>query len=822
MCETMTEENQKQKQETVVPTKIDEEMKRSYIDYSMSVIVGRALPDVRDGLKPVHRRVLYGMYELSNTHDKPYKKSARVVGDVMGKYHPHGDAAIYDTIVRMAQDFSLRYPLVDGQGNFGSVDGDSAAHMRYTEIRMEEIAEELLADLDKETVDFSPNFDETLKEPTVLPAKLPNLLINGSSGIAVGMATNIPPHNLGEIVDGTVALIDNPALEPVDMLNYIKGPDFPTGAFIYGREGIKEAYLTGRGSIRQRAKAEIIEEGGKTSIIVTEIPYMVNKAKLIETIAELVKDKKIEGISDLRDESDRDGMRIVIELKRAANANVLLNQLFKHTQMETTFGVNNLSLVDNVPMTLNLKDTIGYYIKHRQEVVTKRSQFELKKAEAREHILAGLIIALTNIDDFVRIIRASANPDDARAALMEKYSLSEEQAKAILEMRLSRLTGLERQKIDDERSELMKEIEHLKSVLASTQMVLDIIKAELLALKEKYGDKRRTLIVDSAGEIVDEDLIPVENMVVSITNTGYIKRMPVDTYRTQRRGGVGIVGMETKEEDYVVDVFVASTHDNILFFSNKGKVYALKVYEIPPAQSRQARGKAIINLINIEPGEAINAMMPIKTFDDQHYLIMCTREGTIKKTVLSAYQNIRSTGIIAIGLTEGDELISVKLTNGEQEVLIATRNGKINRFCEKEVRDTGRPAQGVIGIRLSENDKVIGMEIVQPAQSVLTICGNGFGKRTPIEEYTPHHRGGQGMISIKTTLRNGPVVSVIGVTDDEEIVVATKDAQMVRMKAMEIPEIGRNTQGVRVIKLRTEDGVVAVAKLVSEKKEEEI
>jgi DNA gyrase subunit A len=818
----MTEEKQKQKQETIVLTKIDEEMKHSFLDYSMSVIVSRALPDVRDGLKPVHRRCLYGMYELGNTHDKAYKKSARVVGDVMGKYHPHGDTAIYDTIVRIAQDFSLRYPLVDGQGNFGSVDGDSAAHMRYTEIRMEEIAEELLADLDKETVDFAPNFDETLKEPTVLPAKLPNLLINGSSGIAVGMATNIPPHNLCEVVDGTVALIDNPEMEPAEMLNYVKGPDFPTGAFIYGRDGIREAYLTGRGSIRQRAKTEIIGEGGKTTILVTEIPYMVNKAKLIENIAELVKDKKIEGISDLRDESDREGMRIVIELKRTANANVLLNQLFKHTQLETTFGVNNLSLVDNAPMALNLKDTIGYYIKHRQEVVTKRSQFELKKAEAREHILAGLIIALNNIDDFVRIIRASANADDARAALIEKYSLSEEQAKAILEMRLSRLTGLERQKIDDERAELMKEIAHLKAVLASPKMVLDIIKAELLALKEKYGDARRTVVVDSAGDIVDEDLIPVENMVVSITNTGYIKRMLVDTYHTQRRGGVGIVGMETKEEDHVVDVFVASTHDNILFFSNKGKVYALKVYEIPPAQSRQARGKAIINLINIEPGEAINAMMPIKTFDDQHYLIMCTREGTIKKTMLSAYQNIRSTGIIAIGLTEGDELISVKMTSGEQEVLIATRNGKINRFSEKEVRDTGRPAQGVIGIRLSENDKVIGMEIVDPAQSVLTICGNGFGKRTPIEEYMPHHRGGQGMISIKTTLRNGPVVSVIGVIGDEEIVVATKDAQMVRMMVSEIPEIGRNTQGVRVIKLRPEDGVVAVAKLVSEKKEEEI
>jgi DNA gyrase subunit A len=811
-----------QKQETVVPIKIEEEMKRSYIDYAMSVIVGRALPDVRDGLKPVHRRVLYGMYELGNTHDKPYKKSARIVGDVMGKYHPHGDMAIYDTIVRMEQDFSLRYPLVDGQGNFGSVDGDSAAAMRYTEVRMAEIAGELLADLDKETVDFAPNFDETLKEPTVLPAKLPNLLINGSSGIAVGMATNIPPHNLGEIVDGTVAVIDNPDIAPIDLLNYVKGPDFPTGAFIYGREGIKEAYLTGRGSVRLRAKAEIVEEGGKTAIIVTEIPYMVNKAKLIENIAELVKDKKIEGISDLRDESDRDGMRIVIELKKAANANVLLNQLFKHTQLETTFGVNNLSLVDNVPMTLNLKDTIGYYIKHRQIVVTRRSQFELKKAEAREHILVGLLIALTNIDDFVKIIRASSNADEARASLMGKYGLSEEQAKAILDMRLSRLTALERQKIDDERAALLKEIEHLKAVLASPQMVLDIIKSELLALKEKYGDKRRTIIVDSAGELVDEDLIPVENVVVSITSTGYIKRMPVDTYRTQRRGGVGIVGMETKEEDYVVDVFVASTHDNILFFSNKGKVYALKVYEIPPAASRQARGKAIINLINIEPGEKINAMIPIKTFDNQHSLIMCTREGTIKKTVLSAYQNIRSTGIIAIGLSEGDELIAVKLTSGAQEVLIATRNGKINRFEEKEVRDMGRPAMGVIGIRLTENDKVIGMEIVDPAQSVLTICENGFGKRTPIEEYTPHHRGGQGMINIKTTLRNGPVVSVISVTGEEEIVVATKDAQMVRMKVSEIPEIGRNTQGVRVIKIRSEDGVVAVAKLVTEKKEEEI
>ncbi|HUL62427.1 MAG TPA: DNA gyrase subunit A [Methanocella sp.] len=815
-------EEKRQKQETIVPVEIDEEMKRSYIDYSMSVIVGRALPDVRDGLKPVHRRSLYGMYELGNTHDKPYKKSARVVGDVMGKYHPHGDMAIYDTIVRMAQDFSLRYPLVDGQGNFGSVDGDSPAHMRYTEVRMAEIADELLADLDKETVAFAPNFDETLKEPTVLPAKLPNLLINGSSGIAVGMATNIPPHNLSEVIDGTIAVIDDPEIQPVELLNYISGPDFPTGAYIYGREGIKEAYLTGRGAIRMRAKAEIDEENGRIAIIVTEIPYMVNKAKLIENIAELVKDKKIEGISDLRDESDRDGMRIVIELKKAANANVLLNQLYKHTQMETTFGVINIALVDNQPMVLNLKDTIGYYIKHRQEVVFKRSQFELKKAQDREHILSGLLIALANIDDFVRIIRGSANADEARAALTAKYGLSEEQAKAILDMRLSRLTALERQKIDDERAVLLKEIAHLRRVLASPQMVLDIIKAELTEIKRKYGDERRTAIIESAGELVDEDLIPVENVVVTITNTGYIKRMPVDTYRTQRRGGVGIMGMETKEEDYVVDVFVASTHDNILFFSNKGKVYALKVYEIPPAGSRQARGKAIINLINIEPGEAINAAIPVKTFDDQHFLVMGTRAGTIKKTVLSAYQNIRSTGIIAIGLEEGDELISVKLTGGDQEVLIATRNGKINRFAEKEVRDMGRPAMGVIGIRLTENDRVIGMEIVNPEQSVLTICENGFGKRTPIAEYTPHHRGGQGMINIKTTLRNGAVVAVISVTTDEEIVVATKDGIINRTRVAEIPEIGRNTQGVRVIRLKPEDRVMAVARLVSEKKEEEI
>ncbi len=821
----MAEEKQQpeqQQQETLLPVRIDEEMKRSYIDYAMSVIVGRALPDVRDGLKPVHRRVLYGMYELGNTHDKAYKKSARVVGDVMGKYHPHGDMAIYDTIVRMVQDFSLRYPLIDCQGNFGSVDGDSAAAMRYTEIRMDRIAEEIIEDLEKDTVDFIPNFDETLKEPVVMPAKLPNLLINGSSGIAVGMATNIPPHNLSEVVDGTIAIIDNPDIAPIDMLNYIKGPDFPTAAFIYGKDGIREAYLTGRGSVRMRARAEIIEEGGRTAIIVTEIPYQVNKARLIENIAELVKDKKIEGISDLRDESDRDGMRIVIELKKAANANVILNQLFKHTQMETTFGVNNLSLVDNQPMTLNLKDTIGYFIKHRQEVVTKRSQFELKKAQAREHILAGLLIALTNIDDFVKIIRGSANADEAKAGLMAKYGLSDEQSKAILDMRLARLTALERQKIDDERAELLKEITHLIEVLASPQMVLDIIKAELLMLKEKYGDRRRTEIIESAGDIVDEDLIPVEDVVVTISNTGYIKRMPLDTYRTQRRGGVGIVGMETKEEDFVVDLFVASTHDNILFLSNKGKVYALKVYEIPPAATRQTRGKAIINLINIEPGEAINAMIPIKTFDDQHFLVMCTREGTIKKTVLSAFKNIRSSGIIAIGLSEGDELISVKMTNGEQEVLIATRNGKCNRFFEKEVRDTGRQSQGVIGIRLTENDRVIGMEIVNPDQTVLTICENGFGKRTPIADYTPHHRGGQGMINIKTTLRNGGVVSINSITGDEEIVIASKDGIMIRMNVTEIPEIGRNTQGVRIMKMKPEDSVMAVAKLVSEKKEEEI
>ena len=809
-------------QETILPVKIEEEMKKSYIDYAMSVIVGRALPDVRDGLKPVHRRVLYGMYELSNTYDKPYKKSARVVGDVMGKYHPHGDSAIYETIVRMVQDFSLRYPLIDGQGNFGSVDGDGAAAMRYTEIRMAKIADEMLLDLDKETVNFVPNFDESLQEPSVLPAKLPNLLINGSSGIAVGMATNIPPHNISEIIDGTIALIENPEISPLDMLKYITGPDFPTGGFIYGRDGIREAYLTGRGSIKIRARAEITEEGSRNVILVTELPYMVNKAKLIENMAELVRDKKLEGISDLRDESDRDGMRIVIELKKGANANVLLNQLYKHTQMETTFGVNNLALVDNQPRVLNLKETLHYYIIHRQEVVTRRSQFELKKAQAREHILAGLLVALDNIDDFVSILRKSASADDAKAIFMSKYGLSEEQSKAILDMRLRGLTGLERKKIEDERAELIKTIEYLKEVLASPQMVLDIIKKELLALKEKFGDGRRTIIKDSEGDIVDEDLIPRENVVVSISNTGYIKRQLVDTYRTQRRGGMGVMGMETKEEDFVVDVFSASTHDNLMIFTNKGRVYSLKVYEIPDA-SRQSRGKAIVNLLTFMPGESITAKIPIKQFDDQHYLIMCTREGTIKKTALSAFHNIRSNGIIAIGLDEGDELISVKLTNGSQEVLIATRNGKANRFSESEVRSMGRQAAGVRGIRLTEKDKVVGMEAVDEGASILTVCENGFGKRTPIAEYTPHHRGGQGMINIKTTLRNGGVVSIASVTDDDQLLVVTRDGIMMRINVNGISEIGRNTQGVKIITLKSEnDAVVAVAKLVSEKKEEEV
>ncbi|HEY3422709.1 MAG TPA: DNA gyrase C-terminal beta-propeller domain-containing protein, partial [Methanocellaceae archaeon] len=588
-------------------------------------------------------------------------------------------------------------------------------------------------------------------------------------------------------------------------------------------EGIKEAYLTGRGSIRIRARAEITEEGGRNVILVTEIPYIVNKANLIENMADLVRDKKLEGISDLRDESDRDGMRIVIEVKKGANANVLLNQLYKHTQMETTFGVNTLALVDNQPRTLSLKETLEYYIKHRQEIVTRRSEFDLKKAQAREHILAGLLIALDHIDDFVNILRNSASADDAKAVFMSKYGLSEEQAKAILDMRLRGLTGLERKKIEDERAELLKFIEHLKEVLASPILVLEIIKKELMDLREKYGDERRTINMESEGEIMDEDLIPRENVVVTISNTGYIKRQPVDTYRTQRRGGMGVMGMETKEEDYVVDLFVSSTHDNIMFFTNKGRVYSLKVYEIPAAATRQARGKAIVNLLNLQPGELVNAMIPIKEFDDQHFLVMCTREGTIKKSVLSAFHNIRSTGIIAIGLSENDELISVKMTNGEQEVLIATRHGKSNRFSEKEVRETGRQSQGVIGIRLTEGDKVVGMEIVSPDSSILTICENGFGKRTPIADYTPHHRGGQGMINIKTTLRNGGVVASVSVTADDEMLIVTKDGIMIRMKISDINEIGRNTQGVRLIKLKSEnDAVVAVAKLVSEKVVEEI
>jgi DNA gyrase subunit A len=806
----------------VIPVKIEEEMKKSYIDYAMSVIVGRALPDVRDGLKPVHRRVLFGMYELGNTHDKPYKKSARVVGDVMGKYHPHGDMAIYDTIVRMVQDFSLRYPLIDGQGNFGSIDGDGAAAMRYTEVRLAMIADEMLADLDKETVDFVPNFDESLKEPVVLPAKLPNLLINGSSGIAVGMATNIPPHNLAEVIDGTVAVIDNPEISPLELLGYIKGPDFPTGAIIYGREGIKEAYLTGRGAIKIRAVAEISQEGGKDAIVVTELPYQVNKAKLIEDIASLVRDKKIEGISDLRDESDRDGMRIVIELKKSANGRVVLNQLYRHTQMEVSFGVNSLALVDNQPMTLSLKQAIEYYIRHRQDVVTRRSQFELKRAQAREHILAGLLIALDNIDDFVDILRKSASADDAKAIFMSRYGLSDEQSKAILDMRLRGLTALERRKVEDERAEQLKLIDYLKGVLASPRMVLDIIKKELLELKEKYGDGRRTRIVDSDGEILDEDLIPREPAVVTISNTGYIKRQPLDAYRTQRRGGMGIMGMETKEEDYVVDVFAASTHDHILFFTNKGRVYSLKVYEIPVA-GRQSRGKAIVNLLSLLQNESITAMIPISEFDDGHYLMMCTRQGIVKKTPLSAFKSIRSTGILAIKLDEGDELISVKMTNGSQEVLIATRDGKANRFHESEVRSMGRQAGGVIGIRLAEKDVVVGMEVLSDGASILTVCENGFGKRTPVSEYTPHHRGGQGLINIKTTVRNGGVVAVASVTEDDQILLATRDGIMMRIKVKDVSEIGRNTQGVRIITLKSEsDAVVGVAKLASEKKEEAI
>lgn len=802
--------------EKVVPILIDDEMKTSFMDYAMSVIVSRALPDARDGLKPVHRRILYAMKEAGITHDKAYKKSARVVGDVLGKYHPHGDTAVYDSLVRMVQEFSLRYPLIDGQGNFGSIDGDSAAAMRYTEARMDKIADEMLIDIDKETVSTRPNYDGSLEEPTVLPAKLPNLLINGSTGIAVGMATNMAPHNLTEVIDATLALINNPDATVSELMQFVKGPDFPTGGTILGTQGIREAYETGRGRVQLRAVAEIEEtKKDKFAIIVTEIPYQVNKSKLIEDIAALVRDKRIVGVSDLRDESDRDGIRVVVELTRGTNPNVVLNQLYKHTQMQTTFGIINLALVNDVPRELGLKEILKIYLEHRIDVIQKRTQFQLNKAEERAHILRGLKIALDHLDEVISLIRSSKDVEDARTGLIEKFGLDDIQAKAILDMRLQKLTGLERQKIEDEYNELMKLIEELKEILASDEKKYAIIVSELKDLKERFGDKRRTMINGSVEELEDEDLIPDEDVVVTITNSGYIKRLPVDTYSQQRRGGKGIIGMDTKDEDFVTDIFVASTHNYILFFTNRGRVHWQKVHGIPEG-SRQSRGKAIVNLLELGDGEFVTAMVPVSKFTEDNYLFMATRMGTVKKSQLSDFRNPRKGGIIALSLDDDDALLNVALTDGSKDVVLVSRHGKAIRFSEEDVRPMGRSARGVRGMKLESHDAVVSLDIVDETASLLTVTENGFGKRTEFEEYRTMRRGGQGVITIVTSLRNGPVINVKSVKDDDEIMLTSSEGIIIRIPVKGIRVQGRNTQGVKIMDVRTGDKVVGVARIRAE------
>lgn len=807
--------------EKVLPVALEEEMKSSYIDYAMSVIVARAIPDVRDGLKPVHRRVLFGMHELGMFHNKPYKKSARIVGEVLGKYHPHGDTAVYDTMVRMVQDFSLRYPLIDGQGNFGSVDGDTAAAMRYTEARLAKIADEMLRDLDKNTVDFTPNFDDSLQEPLVLPSYLPNLLVNGASGIAVGMATNIPPHNLNEVVDGLVALIDNPKLKVEDIIKYVKGPDFPTGGIIYGYEGVKEGLLTGRGRVIVRAKANIETlKNDRENIVVTEIPYQVNKTSLIEKIAELVREGKLEGISNLRDESDRDGMRIVIELKRDGQPAVILNNLFKHTQMQTTFGVNMLSLVNGVPKVLNIQQMMQYFLDHRMDVLIKRTKFELDAAERRAHILEGYIIALDNIDEVIATIKKSKDTETAKQNLMRKFKLSEIQAKAILDMRLQRLTGLERKKIEDEYKEILKLIERLKIILDNEKKRRTIIKEELLALKEKYGDERRTEIIFDYKEFALEDVIAEEDVVVTISHGGFIKRFPVSGYRKQGRGGKGVTGAGTKDEDFIEHMFVASTHHYIMFFTDRGKCYWLKVHEIPEA-GRASRGRSIINLLEKEKEEEITAFVTVKEFADDKYIVMATHQGTVKKTVLSAYSNVRKGGIIAINLEAGDKLVEAKLSEGSSDIIIGTKEGMAVRFNEKDVRDMGRTATGVRGIKLEKNDHVIGMIVVKNATTLLVVTEKGFGKRSEIEDYRLTHRGGKGVITVKTSDRNGSLIAMKEVNDADELVIITTGGMVIRQSVKEIRVMGRNTQGVRLIRLSDEDEIADIARVVPEEEGDE-
>lgn len=802
----------------IVERDIEEEMKTAYIDYAMSVIVSRALPDVRDGLKPVHRRILYTMYEDGLTSDKPYRKSATTVGDVLGRYHPHGDASVYDAMVRMAQTFSLRYPLIDGHGNFGSIDGDGAAAYRYTEARMSRISELMLTDIEKNTVDFIPNFDDRLQEPAVLPAKIPALLINGSSGIAVGMATNIPPHNLTEVINGIVKIIDDDNVTDEQLMQIIKGPDFPTGGMILGRDAIKQAYTTGKGKITVRAEAEIEEmSNGRQKIIVTSLPYQVNKARLIENIANLVKEKRIEGISELRDESDRENaVRIHIGLKKEANARVVLNQLYKNTQMQDTFGIIMLALVDGEPKILTLRQCLDYYINHRKDVILRRTKFELDKALARAHILEGLKIALDNIDEVINIIRNSY--DDAKERLMKRFGLSDIQAQAILDMRLKTLSGLQREKIEEEYNELMKLIAHLREILGSETLVFQIIKEELLEIKEKYGDERLTKIVAAEGEFNDEDLIKEEQMVVALTHFGYIKRMPIDTYRSQRRGGKGITGISTREEDFVKQIFTTSTHDTVLFFSNKGKLYRLRGYEIPEA-GRTAKGTAIVNLLSLDAEEKISAIIPIQSFEDGKYLLMATKNGLIKKTPLKEYDSSRKTGLLAINLKDDDELIDVRLTDGEDNVVLVTSKGMCITFDEKDVRPVGRSAQGVLGIRLDDDDFVIGMESIlanNKNATLLAITENGFGKRTEVDEYRVQNRGGRGVITYKITPKTGNIVGIRMASEDEDVMLITNSGTIIRIKVKDVSILGRATQGVTLMRTTGEERVVSIETIAPE------
>lgn len=813
----MTEEILKSRVEDI---DIEEEMKSSYIDYAMSVIVGRALPDVRDGLKPVHRRILFGMHDMGMTPSKPYKKCARIVGEVLGKYHPHGDTAVYDSLARMAQDFSTRYLLVDGHGNFGSVDGDSPAAMRYTEARLSKIAMELLRDIDKETVEFAPNFDESLKEPVVLPARYPNLLVNGSSGIAVGMATNIPPHNLGEVINATINYIDNPEVEIQELMKHVKGPDFPTGGIIMGQSGIKDAYMTGRGSIKVRGVTDIEEtKNGKMRIVVTELPYQVNKARLSEKIAELVRDKKLTEVSDLRDESDRRGMRLLIELKRDAIPKVVLNKLYKHTQLEDSTGMIFLALVDGVPRVLNLRECIGHYVDHQIDVTKRRTKYELDKAEKRAHILEGLLIALKNIDEVIAVIKASKTTEIARKSLMEKFNLSEIQAQAILDMRLQKLTGLEQQKIANEHAELMKLIKYLKELLASEEKILGVIKEELLKVKESFADPRRTKIAARAEDIDIEDLIAEEDMVVTMTQSGYIKRLPVTTYKMQKRGGRGVSGLNLKDGDFVEHLFIASTHDNILFFSNKGKVYRLKVYELPVG-SRAARGQNIVNILPVQPNEYIATIMSIKNFDQAKYLILATKEGLVKKTTLMDYNTSRKDGIIAISLRPDDELIEAKLTEGNSEVMIVSRKGQSIRFKEADARPMGRNSMGVRGIRLGKDDHVLGMDIVRPDAELFVITEKGYGKKTAISKYSVQRRGGTGVKTIKITPQRGELASSKMLDEDQELMIVSEEGVVIRTPVKDISSLGRSTQGVRIMNLKGKDKVSTVARVARTKKEE--